>query len=131
MAENVSERARLRRQTAVVKEYLAYLATPKPRGRLATPSQIQEQLTQVSEAAASTEDPLKKMELIQRKLDLEQRLAETSDPVSVEELEQQFVEVAREFADRKGFSYQAFRQLGVPPRVLKAAGFKETRSRRS
>ena len=42
-------------------------------------------------------------------------------------LEEAFVGAASEYSDRKGISYSAWRELGVPAAVLKRAGVKRTR----
>ena len=44
-------------------------------------------------------------------------------------LELGFVEHAASYSDRKGVSYTAWREFGVPASVLRTAGIKETRRR--
>jgi hypothetical protein len=56
-------------------------------------------------------------------LDLEQELARAEgDGADLEELEAAFIEVAAGYGERKGLTYEAWRSIGVAPRVLKAAG---------
>jgi hypothetical protein len=111
-----------RRQNQAVRDYLNALTTAKPAGRrpTTTPEQVQEQI----DAEA---DPVKRLELIQRRLDLEDRLADEQELPDLETLEAAFVAVAADYASRKGITYSAFRELGVPASALKQAGIARTR----
>jgi hypothetical protein len=42
--------------------------------------------------------------------------------VALEEMEAAFIEVAAPYGARKGLTYEAWRSIGLAPRVLKAAG---------
>ena len=56
-------------------------------------------------------------------MDLEHELAKSEgDGADLDELEAGFVEVASVYGERKGLTYEAWRSIGVEPRVLKAAG---------
>jgi hypothetical protein len=111
-----------RRQNRVVRDYLNALTTAKPAGRrpTATPEQLQEQIDAES-------DPVKRLELIQRRLDVEGRLAAEQDQPDLDSLQNGFVAVAADYAARKGITYTAFRELGIPAPVLKEAGILRTR----
>jgi hypothetical protein len=111
-----------RRQNQAVRDYLNALTTAKPAGRRpsTTPEQLQEQVDAES-------DPVKRLELIQRRLDIEDRLASKQDLPDLETLEAEFVAVAADYASRKGITYTAFRELGVPASALKQAGIPRTR----
>jgi hypothetical protein len=111
-----------RRQNQAVRDYLNALTTAKPAGRRpsTTPEQLQEQVDAES-------DPVKRLELIQRRLDIEDRLASKQDLPDLETLEAEFVAVAADYASRKGITYTAFRELGVPASALKQAGVPRTR----
>jgi hypothetical protein len=111
-----------RRQNQAVRDYLNALTTAKPAGRRpsTTPEQLQEQID-------AEGDPVKRLELIQRRLDLEDRLASEQDLPDLETLEAGFVAVAADYASRKGITYTAFRELGVPASALKQAGIPRTR----
>jgi hypothetical protein len=110
-----------RRQNQAVRDYLNALTTAKPAGRrpTTTPEQVQAQI----EAEA---DPVKRLELIQRRLDVEDRLADEQKLPDLETLEAAFVAVAVDYASRKGITYSAFRELGVPASALKQAGMART-----
>jgi hypothetical protein len=114
--------AEARRQNQAVRDYLNALTTAKPAGRRPTtsPEQLQEQID-------AEGDPVKRLELIQRRLDLEDRLAGEQDLPDLETLEAEFVAVAADYASRKGITYTAFRELGVPASALKQAGIPRTR----
>jgi ribosomal protein S21 len=111
-----------RRQNQVVRDYLNALTTTKPAGHRpsATPEQLQEQIDAES-------DPVKRLELIQRRLDLEDRLAAEQEQPDLDSLQDAFVAVAADYATRKGITYTAFRELGVPAPVLQQAGIPRTR----
>jgi hypothetical protein len=48
------------------------------------------------------------------------------DPRSLAVLERAFVQDAKHFSDRRGVSYAAWRDVGVPVDVLERAGISET-----
>lgn len=111
-----------RRQNSVVRDYLNALTIAKPAGRRpsATPEQLQEQIDGES-------DPVKRLELIQRRIDIEDRLAAEQDQPDLDSLQDSFVAVVADYAARKGITYTAFRELGIPAPVLKQAGIPRTR----
>ena len=112
-----------RQQNRAVRDYLSALTTAKPAGRRpsASPEQVQEQIDAES-------DPVKRLELIQRRLDLEVRLAAEQDQPDLDSLQDAFVAVAADYASRKGITYTAFRELGIPASVLQQAGIPRRRS---
>ena len=55
-------------------------------------------------------------------MDLEQEVGQLSEGVDLAALEAEFVAVASTYSSRKGISYTAWRELGVPADVLKRAG---------
>jgi hypothetical protein len=114
--------AEARRQNQAVRDYLNGLTTAKPAGRRpsTSPEQLQEQID-------AEGDPVKRLELIQRRLDLEDRLAGEPDLPDLETQEAEFVAVAADYASRKGITYTAFRELGVPASALKQAGIPRLR----
>lgn len=67
---------------------------------------------------------LKRLELTQERRNLEGELAsiESDTRVDLNALRADFVDAAKPYADRKGISYKAFREVGVPADALKAAG---------
>lgn len=113
-----------RRQGKAVRDYLAVLQAEsnKPRGRkpTQTPDEIQARID-------AEPDPAKRLDLIQKRLDVEERLASENDSVDLEALQKDFVAAVKPYAERKGISYTALREAGVPASVLKEAGIARTR----
>ena len=111
-----------RAQGRAVRLYLEALEANKPkRGRKRTPDSMKKRLAKVN-AELETADPLKRLQLTQEQLDLEAELDAGSTAVDITALEKGFVAAAAGYASRKGISYSAFRSVGVPPAVLRAAG---------
>ena len=73
-------------------------------------------------------DPLRRLQLVQERLDLEEELAAAESKVDLSELEDEFTKSAAPYGERKGISYEAWRELGVPAATLKAAGISRGRS---
>ncbi|HEX2026908.1 MAG TPA: hypothetical protein VHF25_02795 [Nitriliruptorales bacterium] len=69
----------------------------------------------------------RRVELIQKRLDIETQLAELEAQPDVDALEAEFKEAVQEYSDRKGITYSAWREAGVPAAVLREAGVPRTR----
>ena len=112
-----------REQGRVVRRYLEALESHRPkRGRKRTQESIAKRLAAVDEQLA-TADALTRLHLVQERLDLELELsAGGDDGAELEELEVAFIDVAADYGERKRLTYEAWRSVGVEPRVLKAAG---------
>ncbi len=111
-----------RDQGRAVRHYLEALEANRPRrGRKRTPDSIQRRLT-VIEERIPTVDPLTRLHLSQERMDLEAELATSGDGIDLGALETSFVTAAGPYSMRKGISYDAWRAVGIEPRVLKAAG---------
>jgi len=111
-----------RNQGRAIRQYLEALDAHKPkRGRKRTPESIAKQLDAVNDEIPTAE-PMKRVALIQARIDLEKELANVAVVVDLSELEAGFVAAAKEYSTRKSISYAAWRELGVSAPVLKAAG---------
>jgi hypothetical protein len=111
-----------RDQGRAVRRYLEALEAHRPRrGRKRTPDSMKKRLTTV-ENQLLTADPLKRLHLIQERLDLQAALETNDAKVDLEALEKEFVSAAGPYSARKGISYSAWRELGVPSSVLTKAG---------
>lgn len=119
--------AKGRAQGRAVREYLAALEQERKPGRKLDRSTAEERIGEVQSQIDDEPDPAKRVELIQKRLDLEQRLVELAEEPDLEALERAFVEAAAEYSERKGISYTAWREAGVPAATLKQAGVKRTR----
>jgi hypothetical protein len=117
-----------RNQGRAVRKYLEALERNKPkRGRKRTVDSVQRDLARTQEELQSAE-PLRRLELVQRRIDLEEELERMGTTVDLGALEQDFVAVAKPYAERKGISYEAWREAGVSAATLKAAGIGRGRS---
>jgi hypothetical protein len=111
-----------RNQGRAVRNYLEALDQNRPkRGRKRTAESVQRDLTRTEDEIA-TSDALKRLELVQRRLDLQAELERMDTTVDLTELEAEFTKVAKAYAQRKGISYEAWREAGVSAATLKAAG---------
>jgi len=111
-----------RRQSRIVSKYLEALDTHKPkRGRRRTKESITAKLAGIESQIAAA-SPIKRLELVQERIDLEKALANIDEGFDITELEQNFVAVAAAYGQSKGISYSAWREIGVAPTVLQQAG---------
>jgi hypothetical protein len=111
-----------REQGRAVRRYLEALDLHRPkRGRKRTAESIQKQLDAI-EAKLAAADPLSRVQLIQQRMDLQAELSTKGQTVDLPSLEADFVKAARDYGQRKGISYAAWREAGVDAAVLKRAG---------
>jgi len=111
-----------REQGRAVRRYLEALESGKPRrGRKRTRESMEKRLAAIDRDLAGA-DPLTRVHMAQERFDLEASLMATEERVDLSELEADFVAAAASYGLRKGISYDAWRQVGVEARVLKAAG---------
>jgi hypothetical protein len=111
-----------RAQGRAVRNYLEALEAHKPkRGRKRTPDSIKKRLAKI-DAEYAEGDQLKRLQLAQERLDLQKELDASSQAVDLSALEREFRDAAKPYGERKGITYAAWRQVGVPDTVLKAAG---------
>lgn len=117
-----------RKQARAIKSYLRAIASRKP-GRPVTREGLESRLAKASQKLEGADNPLDEVELIQSRLDIEKALADLEEAADMSELEAGFVEHAADYSERKGITYTAWREYGVPASVLRSAGIKETRRR--
>lgn len=111
-----------RAESRAIKNYLEALEENRPkRGRKRTKENIEKRLAQI-EADLPTTSPLQRVKLIQERMDLTAELSASDAPVDLSDLEVGFVQNAGAYSQRKGISYAAWRELGVPGAVLVKAG---------
>jgi hypothetical protein len=106
-----------------VRNYLEALESSRPkRGRKRTSESIERRLAAIEEQTPEA-DLLTRLSLIQERMDLTYELESMgSTGPDLEALEAGFVAYAGGYSARKGISYAAWRELGVPAAVLKQAG---------
>jgi hypothetical protein len=118
--------ARGRAESRAIKGYLEALGRRKP-GRPAKPETLRKRIDDLNQRISAETDPLKKVDLVQQRLDAEDALAAAGSSVDMEELEAGFAQHAASYSERKGISYSAWREAGVPAATLKKAGIPRTR----
>lgn len=121
-ADHKAALAQGRQQGRAVRAYLEALESSKPkRGRKRTPESVAKRLEAV-ESQIPDADPIKRLQLTQERIDLQAELDTKEETVDLEAAEKDFVAAAKGYSDRKGISYTAWRQAGVPASVLRTAG---------
>lgn len=117
----------IRKQAGVVRRYLDALQQHKPkRGRKRTPESIKKRLTTIDKKVEDA-PPIQKLQLVQERLDLQRDLENLQAKSDLSKLESEFAKVAKSYSEHKEISYTAWRELGVPPDVLRKAGVPRTR----
>lgn len=119
--------AKGRQQARAVRNYLEALERDARRGPKLDREQLEKRINDLNQQIEEEENPARRVELIQRRLEYEQRLNATDDEPDMESLEEAFVKAAKEYSERKGITYTAWREAGVPAAVLKRAGIARTR----
>ena len=113
-------------ETRAVRDYLKALEANQPRrGRKRTPASVQAQID-ATNAAMDGASATKRLALVQQRLDLEAELEQlqAAGKVDLSALEADFVAHAAAYSGKRGISYAAWREVGVPSPVLKAAGIR-------
>ena|SRR5687768_5886127 len=120
--EHKAAMAEGRNQSRAIAAYLDALETHKPkRGRKRTPESVDKRLSAIDKQLESA-NQIKRLSLIQERLDLLNERSAMQGSVDLSAFEDDFVAAASGYSERKGISYAAWRELGVPPAVLKRAG---------
>lgn len=111
-----------RTEGRIIREYLEIVEATKPRrGRRRTPESIAKRLSVITQEL-KTADPVTKVRLIQERLNLKTELASMKTKTEISAAEARFVKVAKSFSQRNDITYDAWREFGVTPAVLKRAG---------
>jgi len=106
----------------VVRDYLDALRNSKGKpGRKRTTESVSRRLASI-EVELQDASPVRELELVQERMDLQLELESMKTKVDPATLEAGFVKVASSYSTRKGISYSAWRAVGVEPAVLKKAG---------
>lgn len=110
-----------REEARVIKEYLEALERRRP-GRPITADSVKHRIAALQAQIDAEASPLKRVELLQRRIDAEHSLAAVEDAPDIAGLESAFVACAKSYSERKGISYAAWREGGVPAATLRKAG---------
>jgi hypothetical protein len=115
-----------RSEGRAVRDYLEALRNNKPkRGRKRTPESIAKRLDAIGDELLNA-DPVQELRLVQERIDLETELANAGQAVDLSAIEAEFIRVAKGYSERNGYSYAAWRTIGVEASVLKRAGISRT-----
>jgi hypothetical protein len=118
-AERPAERGVRQAETSAVAAYLTGRAPKMPaRSR----AKLEQRRAQVEEWLREESSPIRQVELIQQRLNIDAQLAQADQAQRLAELEEAFVNVATSWAKRSGISAAALCEVGVPGSVLKPAG---------
>ena len=111
-----------RNEGRIIREYLEIVEATKPkRGRRRTPESITKRLSVIT-VELKTADPVTKVRLIQERMNLRNELASMKTKTEISAAEARFIKVAKSFSERNDITYDAWREFGVTPAVLKRAG---------
>jgi hypothetical protein len=120
--EHKAAMAEGRTQSRAISAYLDALETHRPkRGRKRTSESIGKRLATIDKELASAK-AIKRLSLVQERLELLEEQGSLGAAVDLSDVEAAFVSAAKDYGDRKGISYAAWRELGVSAAVLKRAG---------
>lgn len=109
-----------RREGRVVRNYLKALDSRD--GKRGNVEALQDRLNEITATLEKETDPVRKVLFTQRRLELEKEIEKAKNRVGLDDLEAEFKKVAPSYSKRRGISYIAFREVGVPASVLKEAG---------
>jgi hypothetical protein len=119
--EHKAALARGRRESRAIKQYLENLKSRRP-GRPVTPTTLKKRIEDLEVKIKAESDPLKAVEMRQSRIEAEVSLAKAENAPDASDLEAGFVKNAKAYSKRKGISYAAWREAGVPAALLKQAG---------
>jgi len=120
--EHKAANAKARAENGAVSAYLEALESNRQRpGRRRTAESMKNRIDAIGEALESA-TPIRRVQLVQERIDLERALSAPAETVDISELESAFADVAVSYSGRKGITYSAWREVGVPAVVLKRAG---------
>jgi hypothetical protein len=117
-----------REEGRAVRRYLQALESRRPkRGRRRSVPGIELRLRQI-DARLPSADPLSRLHLVQERMNLRHELAASDNDGQLVSLEEGFVAAARNYGDRKGIGWAAWREAGVDASVLRRAGIRRRRA---
>ena len=114
--------ARGRNEGRAIRAYLEAIAMERKPGRKTDRSTIEARIQTLQEQIDGEANAARRVDLIQKRLDNERRLAAMDESPDIAGMEQDFVKFVKGYSQRKGISYSAWREAGVPAAVLKQAG---------
>lgn len=128
-AERKEALAEGRRRGRAVRAYLVSLE--RGGDARSDAADLQGKLEEVSALVDSEQDPARRVEHIQRRMDLEAALEAAGSGEDHGQLEAAFIEVAAAHSEAKALTWPAWREVGVPASVLREAGVPRVHRRRA
>ena len=118
--------AKGRRDSTKVRRYLKAVANgvSKANGRAQL---LENKLVRLGQMLETETDPVTRVQLIQKRINLEAKLKGAKAPLDFEAVEADFIRIAGSYSRQHQISYSAWREVGVPAQVLQAAGVRRTR----
>ena len=117
--EHKAALAQGRHEAKVVRHYLT--SRSRRDGRSPRPEELRQRIEKLDARIAEETSPMKRLRLHAEKNQLVQRLA-ASGSEDADDVEKEFIAVAKSFSERRGIPYAAWREEGVPAKVLNEAG---------
>jgi hypothetical protein len=114
-ADRSPERGVRRAETNAVAAYLTALRAPRTPKRNRV--NLEKRRSQVEQWIAEEQSPIRQVELIQRRLDIDAQLAQADQADRLGEIEEAFVNVAASWAKRGGISAAALREVSTGQRA--------------
>lgn len=113
-----------RTEAAAVRDYLEALESQRPkRGRQVSAETLAERRAGIdSHLAAGDLKPIKRLELMQDRRDINAQLAAMADEPDMSTVETGFIAHAANYGQRKGIAYATWREAGVSAELLTRAG---------
>ena len=111
-------------EAAAVRDYLEALEASRPkRGRQVAPEKLTARKADIdAQLAVGDVKPIKRLELLQDRRDIEAQLASLADEPDMTAVEAGFITHAAGYGHRKGIQYATWREAGVPADLLARAG---------
>jgi hypothetical protein len=118
--------ARGRAAALAVKAYLEAISELKVHRSRMSRAEIEQRIEHIQREQQSATS-IQRLHLSQQRLELEAQLEAAPPTFDLDELERNFVRHAASYSTTNQISYTAWRENGVRPTVLKAAGIARTR----
>lgn len=111
-------------EAAAVRDYLEALESSRPRrGRQVSAETLTERRAGIdAQLDAGDLKPIKRLELLQSRRDIDAQLAAIADEPDMSSVEAGFIEHAAAYGTRKGIEYGTWREAGVSADLLARAG---------
>ena len=113
-----------RTETRTVRQYLEALEGARQSGGRRRSKEVLDKKLAAVEQELAAADAVGRLHLVQERINLQKAIETAEQSVDIEELENEFVRIAASYSERKSISYQAWREVGVDARVLRAAGIR-------